>query len=79
MAWLYLTTTNKSETVDVQGNVKVGADPNGLEWKAVYRLYTAGGNPPKTCEGLVADDVGFSVQYSAVYYFYKGTEETVVA
>lgn len=35
----------------------------------VYRVETAGGNPPETCEGIKSDTV-FSVQYSALYWFY---------
>ncbi|RMZ81814.1 hypothetical protein DV738_g1929, partial [Chaetothyriales sp. CBS 135597] len=70
--WLYLTATNASETVTTQGVVRVGADSQGNEWKAIYRLLTAGGSAPKTCEGLDDSSTGFSVDYSAVYYFYKG-------
>lgn len=51
VAWLYLTTTNATS-----GNIKT-----------VYRLNTAGGNPPKTCQGMPA---AFSVDYSAEYWFY---------
>ena len=51
VAWLYLNTTNAT-----QGNVR-----------AVYRINTAGGNPPKTCEN---SDAVFSVQYAAEYWFY---------
>ncbi|RMZ79025.1 hypothetical protein DV737_g3601, partial [Chaetothyriales sp. CBS 132003] len=71
--WLYLSATNASETVGSQGAVRVGADVNGDEWKAVYRLLTAGGSNPKTCKGQNATSEGFSIDYSAVYYFYKGT------
>jgi Protein of unknown function (DUF3455) len=35
----------------------------------VYRVETAGGDPPETCEGIKSDTV-FSVQYSAEYWFY---------
>ena len=52
VAWLYLNTTNAT-----QGDVR-----------AVYRVNTAGGNPPKTCEG---SDAVFSVQYAAEYWFYS--------
>jgi hypothetical protein len=38
---------------------------NGL--KAVYRLNTAGGSPPKTCESMPAV---FTVQYAAEYWFF---------
>ncbi|KAI1609220.1 ureidoglycolate dehydrogenase [Exophiala viscosa] len=50
--WLYL--TSRSDTV---GDIKT-----------VYRVATAGGNPPKTCSG---QPEAFSVQYSALYWFYK--------
>jgi hypothetical protein len=50
--WLYLTATNET-----QGDVK-----------AVYRINTAGGSPPKTCENSTAE---FSVQYAAEYWFYS--------
>jgi len=49
--WLYLNTTKATV-----GNVK-----------AVYRLNTAGGNPPKTCKSSPAV---FSVEYAAEYWFY---------
>jgi hypothetical protein len=38
---------------------------NGLQ--SVYRLNTAGGNPPQTCEGMPAM---FTVQYAAEYWFF---------
>jgi hypothetical protein len=37
----------------------------GLE--EVYRVVTAGGNPPETCEGI---DSVISIPYSAAYHFY---------
>jgi len=49
--WLYLTSRP-----DTQGNIK-----------AVYRLNTAGGQPPVTCANMPA---AFSVEYSAAYWFY---------
>ena len=51
VAWLYLQTTN--------------ASTGGIT--DVYRINTAGGNPPKTCESSPAV---FSVQYSAEYWFW---------
>ncbi|KAJ5819513.1 hypothetical protein N7474_005104 [Penicillium riverlandense] len=51
VAWLYLTTT--TGTV---GN-----------YKSVYRVNTAGGNPPTTCKGMPSV---FTMQYSANYYFF---------
>jgi hypothetical protein len=52
VAWLFLNTTNAT-----QGDVR-----------AVYRVNTAGGSPPKTCE---SSDAVFSVQYAAEYWFYS--------
>lgn len=51
VAWLYLTTTTGT----------VG------KYKSVYRVNTASGSPPKTCEGLPST---FEVQYAANYYFF---------
>lgn len=49
--WLYLTTINGT----------MG------DYRSVYRVETAGGQPPKTCENLPSN---FTVQYAANYYFY---------
>ncbi|CAL5866756.1 uncharacterized protein PFLUO_LOCUS966 [Penicillium psychrofluorescens] len=51
VVWLYLSTT--TGTV---GN-----------YKSVYRVNTAGGNPPATCKGMPS---AFTMQYSANYYFF---------
>lgn len=51
VAWLYLATT--TGTV---GN-----------YKKVYRVNTASGSPPDTCEGMSST---FEVQYAANYYFF---------
>ncbi|KAH7071650.1 hypothetical protein FB567DRAFT_598040 [Paraphoma chrysanthemicola] len=37
------------------------------DYKEVYRVHTAGGVAPKTCEGLAG---AFTVEYSAQYWFY---------
>lgn len=37
------------------------------KWKQVYRLNTAGGNPPKTCTGQEAQ---FEIQYAAEYWLF---------
>ncbi|KAK0658228.1 hypothetical protein DIS24_g4913 [Lasiodiplodia hormozganensis] len=42
-------------------------DSTGYTWKEVYRLNTAGGQPPKTCEGIDGD---FTVEYAATYWFW---------
>lgn len=52
VAWLYLQSTNATV-----GNIKT-----------VYRLNTAGGSPPLTCQDSPAV---FSVQYAAEYWFYS--------
>ncbi|EMC92338.1 hypothetical protein BAUCODRAFT_77931 [Baudoinia panamericana UAMH 10762] len=40
---------------------------DGQVFQNVYRLNTAGGNPPKTCAGMPA---AFEVEYSAEYWLY---------
>ena len=37
-------------------------------FKEVYRVNTAGGNPPATCQGMASS---FEVDYAAEYWFYK--------
>ncbi|CAG8166919.1 unnamed protein product [Penicillium nalgiovense] len=49
--WLYLTSTDGTV-----GN-----------YKSVYRVNTAAGSPPKTCEGMPP---AFQIQYAANYYFF---------
>ncbi|GAQ10532.1 hypothetical protein ALT_7853 [Aspergillus lentulus] len=51
VAWLYLTTT--------EGTVG--------DYESVYRVDTAGGSPPKTCENQQSV---ITVQYAANYYFF---------
>ncbi|KAJ5937680.1 hypothetical protein N7454_004022 [Penicillium verhagenii] len=51
VTWLYLKT--------VSGTVG--------DYKAVYRVDTAAGNSPTTCEGMQS---AFEIQYAAVYYFF---------
>lgn len=43
---------------------------NGVDgdYKEIYRLQTAGGVAPKTCDGMPAF---FVVQYAAEYWFWK--------
>ncbi|SMQ47639.1 unnamed protein product [Zymoseptoria tritici ST99CH_3D7] len=45
----------------------VGKGDEGCEAKEIYRINTAGGNPPKTCAGMGKT---FEVEYSAEYWFY---------
>lgn len=42
--------------------------PTSQVFQQVYRVNTAGGQPPKTCEGSAAV---FEVQYAAEYWFYE--------
>lgn len=42
-------------------------DPKGQVLQEVFRVNTAGGNPPKTCQGMTAS---FEVPYSAEYWVY---------
>ncbi|KAL6239026.1 hypothetical protein BDW75DRAFT_200239 [Aspergillus navahoensis] len=51
VAWLYLSRSNGT----------VG------RFSSVYRVDTAGGSPPETCEGM---DESFEVEYAANYYIY---------
>jgi hypothetical protein len=41
---------------------------DGQVFKEVYRLNTAGGQPPKTCEGMPA---AFEVPYAAEYWLFQ--------
>ncbi len=59
VAWLQLSATNASVTTSGDG-----------QWKSIYRVNTAGGSPPKTCEGKNAGEV-FSVEYAANYWYYE--------
>ncbi|KAH7044486.1 hypothetical protein B0J12DRAFT_603741 [Macrophomina phaseolina] len=42
-------------------------DATGYTWQEVYRLNTAGGVAPATCEGIDGD---FTVEYAATYWFW---------
>lgn len=46
----------------------VAKDPNGQVLQEVYRVNTAGGNPPTSCSGMTA---AFVVQYAAEYWVYE--------
>ncbi|RYP25782.1 hypothetical protein DL767_008288 [Monosporascus sp. MG133] len=41
--------------------------------REVYRVETAGGSPPESCQGMPAE---FEVQYAAEYWFYEGVPES---
>jgi len=70
--WLFLDATPNSQTTDIRfDGVNPQAPAGTEEWKHVYRVNTAGGSPPKTCEGIEAG-AEFSVQYAANYWYYKG-------
>ena len=60
VSWLYL---SKNEQL-TQNEVAAGQKTFG----SVYRVNTAGGNPPTTC-GSLTDD--FQVEYAAEYWFYQ--------
>ncbi|KAI2471885.1 hypothetical protein F4781DRAFT_428889 [Annulohypoxylon bovei var. microspora] len=51
-------------------NTRTGATGNLQE---VYRINTAGGSPPATCQGQAA---AFEVQYSAQYWFWEGDSQS---
>lgn len=79
VAWLFLDATEQSETTDVLfdgvNNGQAGgardASGQGESWRHVYRVNTAGGMPPETCEGVNPGET-ISVQYAANYWYYKG-------
>ncbi|KAL4806562.1 hypothetical protein BDV18DRAFT_137799 [Aspergillus unguis] len=52
-SWLYLSATNGSVPLD--------------QFMGVYRVDTAGGDAPETCDGMPEE---FTVQYAANYYIY---------
>jgi hypothetical protein len=58
VAWLQLNTTNASVST------------TGKEWKSIYRVNTAGGSPPKTCDGISAGEV-ISIEYAANYWYFE--------
>jgi hypothetical protein len=73
VAWLYLDATDASTTTDVKfDGVNPAAGTGQESWKHVYRVNTAGGAPPKTCEGVNPGET-ISVQYAANYWYYKGS------
>lgn len=43
-------------------------DPKGQILQEVYRVNTAGGSPPTSCQGMAAT---FEVQYAAEYWVYE--------
>lgn len=55
--WLKLTSANAPESL--------GSDTSPV--KEIYRVNTAGGSPPKTCD---ASPASFEVQYAAEYWFW---------
>ncbi|CBX99686.1 hypothetical protein IAQ61_005063 [Plenodomus lingam] len=70
----------KPDAVKSSAPVGAAAGANGLgsvawlklsavegDYKEVYRVHTAGGVAPKNCDGV---DGGFTVEYSAQYWFY---------
>lgn len=76
VAWLYLDATPESETTDVvfdgaNDQVVQQGGQKEEQWRHIYRVNTAGGMPPKSCEGVEKGEV-ISVQYAANYWYYKG-------
>ena len=74
--------SNKLADIKAPANASTGIEgTDAVDWLAltaiggsvglqeVFRVDTAGGNPPASCEGYVAGDV-VSVPYSAGYHFY---------
>ncbi|KAJ6116972.1 hypothetical protein N7512_006697 [Penicillium capsulatum] len=71
--------TKKQDQMDAKGNAakgKYGAVPwlyltktTGTvgKFESVYRVDTASGSPPDTCQGMAAS---FEIEYSANYYFF---------
>ncbi|KAL8940487.1 MAG: hypothetical protein Q9211_002248 [Gyalolechia sp. 1 TL-2023] len=57
VAWLKLSSTNAPE----------GLASDSSSVKEIYRVNTAGGSPPKTCD---ASPASFEVQYAAEYWFW---------
>jgi hypothetical protein len=47
--------------------LKLKATEGDWAFSEVYRVHTAGGVAPKTCEGV---EGSFTVEYSAQYWFY---------
>jgi len=48
-------------------------EPTTGKIQEVYRVDTAGGSPPATCEGMSET---FEVEYASVYWFWEGDVET---
>jgi Protein of unknown function (DUF3455) len=59
-----------NSTVDVPWLKLQSKTSDGCSIEEVYRVNTAGGQPPKTCEGQPAN---IQVQYAAEYWFYGGS------
>ena len=47
--------------------LEAASDTDENDWQEVYRVRTAGGQPPATCEGQPAE---LQIEYSAQYWFY---------
>lgn len=63
-AWLYL--SNPEEGIGRKRGLERRTDGQKT-FSDVYRVNTAGGNAPDTCEGMAAS---FQVEYAAEYWFY---------
>ncbi|KAL8773330.1 MAG: hypothetical protein Q9209_001724 [Squamulea sp. 1 TL-2023] len=67
--WLKLSSANAlSDTAPGVLQQALGSDASPV--KELYRVNTAGGSPPKTCDGLAKN---FEVEYAAEYWFWGST------
>ncbi|KAL8675609.1 MAG: hypothetical protein Q9168_000121 [Polycauliona sp. 1 TL-2023] len=65
--WLKLSSANAlSDTAPGVGQQALGSDSSPVQ--EVYRVNTAGGSPPTTCDGMKKD---FEVEYAAEYWFWS--------
>ncbi|KAL8841239.1 MAG: hypothetical protein Q9205_004298 [Flavoplaca limonia] len=64
--WLKLSSSNAlSDTAPGVAQQALSSDGSPVE--EIYRVNTAGGSPPKTCDGMKKD---FEVEYAAEYWFW---------
>ncbi|KAL8997100.1 MAG: hypothetical protein Q9169_003536 [Polycauliona sp. 2 TL-2023] len=65
--WLKLSSANSlADSAPGVGQKALGSD--GSPVQEIYRVNTAGGSPPKTCDGMKKD---FEVEYAAEYWFWS--------
>jgi hypothetical protein len=61
---------NPTFDVDWLDLSSVGGQAGGQAAKKVFRVNTAGGQPPKTCNARDPNQATLLVQYAAIYYFF---------